>query len=51
MIASSTTKKITLDPYILVLFVEKVLAEPECEGEKENESSKKEDEGSGSDLN
>ena len=45
MAASPTTRKITLDPYILVLFVEKVLAEPERkDGEAdENESSGKEE--------
>ncbi len=44
MAASPTTRKITLDPYILVLFVEKVLAEPERTdgGADEDESSTKE---------
>ncbi|KPJ49036.1 hypothetical protein AMJ40_06420 [candidate division TA06 bacterium DG_26] len=45
MTASTATRKITLDPYILVLFVEKVLAEPELKDDEgdEKESTKKKD--------
>jgi len=53
MAVSPKIKKITLDPYVLVLFVERVFAEPKRKGGKKdkNKNSRKKEQASSPSLN
>lgn len=51
MAAPSGTKKITLDPYVLVLFVERVFAEPERKDDSDDAKRSVKKEGKRSEPN